>query len=88
MVDAFYLLYVSWLESDLISSCKDEIQIIHNKYILTEGGISKIKEIKTKIKSLTEDGERPKTMNCAKNYIIHLISNSYLLFFLFLNPWF
>ena len=47
MVDAFYLLYVSWLESDLISSCKDEIQIIHNKYILTEGGISKIKGIKT-----------------------------------------
>ena len=50
MIDAFYLLYISWLESDLISSYKDEIQTIHNGYILTESGINKIKEINKNFK--------------------------------------
>lgn len=42
MVDAFYLIYFSWLESDLISSYEDEIQAIHNKFILNESSINKI----------------------------------------------
>ena len=39
MIDTFYLLYILWLESDLIGSYKNEIQAVDNKYILAKSGI-------------------------------------------------
>ena len=84
MVDAFYLFYISWLESDLRDIYKDDIQALYNKYNLNKSGINKIKEINRnfKKKSLTEDGKDRKQRIIEKLIYKHksliLISNCYL----------
>ena len=58
MIDAFYLFYTYfWLESDLHSIYKNEIQAPYNKYNLNENGINEIEKIHKNFKknSLTTD---------------------------------
>lgn len=44
MIDAFYLFYITWLESDLHSIYNDKIQTLYNKYNVNENGVNGIEK--------------------------------------------